>query len=331
MVRPESIPRLAGAALLLVFPAAAAETVEIKGRVTNQLTEAQYRAVEVIVTDRLGVVLGRTQADRQGRYELKITGPRYIILKANLEGFPEVRYQLDTEEIKESTQDREENKAFGELRLPTYYQNITFGVRAAPATLDEMLSKENPAAVKAYQAARRQKEAGDLSKAVASLEKLVRQYPDFYLGYIELGMTLAAQQENDRALEVFTQAQKLRADHSWTYVGLGLALNNKQDYRTAAQHLEKAVQLDPDSINAQFQLGQAAFKLGEHDRAIQCFERVIALNPKFNPLAYKTLAAIYIHRKDSQGAARALQSYLAQFPDAPDAEKVKQILNRLGR
>jgi len=144
-------------------------------------------------------------------------------------------------------------------------------------------------------------------------------------------MILAAQQENDRALEVFTQAQKLRPDHSWAYVGLGLALNNKQDHRGAAQHLEKAVELEPNSVNAQFQLGQAAFKLGDHDRALKCFEQVIALNPKFSPLAYKTLASIYVNRQDPQRAARALESYLIHFPDAPDAEKVKQILARLGR
>jgi len=149
--------RLASVALLVVLLALAAETVEIKGRVTNQLSEQKYRAVEVIVTDRLGVELGRARPDRRGQYELKITGPRYIILKARVEGFPEALYQLDTEEIKESTKDREENRAFGELRVPTYYQNITFAAKAGALSLEDLLARENPAAVKGYQAARKQK------------------------------------------------------------------------------------------------------------------------------------------------------------------------------
>lgn len=323
--------RLTAAALFALYPAAAAETVEIKGRVTNQLAAEKYRAVQIIVTDRLGVELGRARPDARGQYELKITGPRYIILKALLEGYPDAIYQLDTEEIKESTKDREENRVFGELRTPTYYQNITFGAKPGPQSLDDLLAREKPDAVKAYQAARRQKEAGDLNKAVASLEKLIQQHPGFYIGYIDLGMILAAQQENDRAIEIFTQAQKLRPDHSWAYVGLGLALNNKQDYKAAVPYLEKAAQMEPNSVNAQFQLGQAAFKLGDHQRALKCFEQVVALDPKFNPIAYKTLASIYVTRQDPQGAARALQSYLVHFPDAADAEKVKQILTRLGR
>lgn len=154
------ITRLSAAVLLALWPAAAAETVEIKGRVTNQLAAEKYRAVEVIVTDRLGVELGRARPDGQGRYELKITGPRYIILKALLEGFPEAIYQVDTGEIKESTADREENKVFGELRTPTYYQNITFAASPGPRTLEELLSKENPAAVKAYRAARSRETPG---------------------------------------------------------------------------------------------------------------------------------------------------------------------------
>ncbi len=89
--------------------------------------------------------------------------------------------------------------------------------------------------------------------------------------------------------------------------------------------------MEPGSIQAQFQLGTASFKLGNHDRARQCFEQVIALNPKFSPIAYKTLASIYVNRQDGPAAIKALESYLAQFPDAPDAGKVKQILTKLGR
>lgn len=324
------IARVKAAALLLLFPAAAATIVEIKGRVTNQFDEEKYRGVEIVVTDRVGVELGRARADKRGRYEMKISGPRYVILKALLEGHPTAIYQLDTQQIKESTSDREENKVFGELRVPTYYQNVTFGAAAAPASLEELLAAENPVAVKAYRAARAQKEAGDLKNAVSSLEKLIREHPTFYIGHVNLGMILAAQQENDRAVAIFTQAQKLRPDHSWAYIGLGVALNNKQDYRAAAPHLEKAVQLEPNSINALFQLGVASFKLGDHERALRCFEQVIALDPKFNPLAYKTLASIYVSRQDPRAAARALESYLVHFPEAADADRVRQILTKLG-
>ena len=322
---------LLAAALAVSPPAPAANTVEIKGRVTNQFTAQQFRTVQIIVADRLGVELGRARPDSRGQYELKISGPRYIIFKAILEGYPDAIYQLDTQEIRESTADREENRVFGELRVPTYFQNVTFRSKEDASGLEGLLAGENPAAVQAYRAARSLRDGRDPKKAADALEKLVREHPDFYIGYIDLGMLLATQQDNDRAVEVFQQAQKLRPQHSWAYVGLGLALNNKQDYKTAGQYLEKAVQLDPNSVNAQFQLGQSAFKLGDHDRAIKCFEQVIALDPKFNPLAYKTLASIHVTKKDPQAAARALESYLAQFPDAADAEKVKQILAKLGR
>ncbi len=318
-------------AVLLAVWAAAAVTVEIKGRVTNQFPEEKYRAVEIVVTDRLGVELGRTHPDRRGQYVVKITGPRYIILKALLDGYPAALYQLDTEEIKESTADREENKAFGELRIPTYFQNVTFAFGEGPFGLDDLLAGENPAAVRAYRSARAHKEAGDVRKAVSSLEKLVREHPDFYIGYIELGMTLAARQESDRALEVFTRAQVLRPQHAWAYVGLGMVLNSKRDYKAAAQHLEKAVALDPNSVQAQFQLGQAFLQLGDHDRARARFHRVIELEPKFSPIAFKYLSSIEVKMGNLEGAARLLESYLANFPDAPDRDKVEQILRKLGR
>jgi len=322
--------------LLFCATANAGDTFELKGKVTNPFTEDQFRAVTVMITDRLGTELGRAHPDKSGHYELKITGPQFIIIKAELEGFPTVKYQLDTKQYKESTTDREENRVFGELRIQTYYQNITFGEKggapeaAAPLTLEDLLAKEDPEAVSAYQAARKQKEAGDLKKAAGSLEKLIKKYPGFYIGYIDLGMMLAAQQENDRALEVFTTAQALRPEHSWGYIGLGMVQNNKQDYRAAVQHLEKAVALEPSSINGQYQLGFALFNLGENDRALSCFTQVLEMNPSFNPMTYKYVSSIRVKKGDPDGAARALEGYLSQFPEATDRDRVQQILKKLG-
>ncbi|RPJ52904.1 MAG: hypothetical protein EHM23_32020 [Acidobacteria bacterium] len=323
-------------ALLVPSSALAGDTFELKGKITNALTEEQYRAVTVLVTDRLGTELGQAHPNKAGHYELKITGPQFIIIKATLDGFPSVIYQLDTKQYKESTTDREENRAFGELRIQTYFQNITFGEKrstpeaAAPLTLEDLLAKEDPEVVKAYQAARRQRDSGDLKKAVESLEKLTEKHPDFYIGLIDLGMILVARQDNDHANDVFTRARALRPEHSWGYIGLGMVLINKQDYRGAAENLEKAVAIEPTSINGQYQLGFALFNLGENDRALDCFIKVLDVHPSFNPMTYKYVSSIRVKKGDPDGAARALESYLVHFPDAPDRDKVQQILKKLG-
>jgi tetratricopeptide (TPR) repeat protein len=321
--------------LLFVSSTFAGDTFELRGKITNAFTEAQYKAVTVLVTDRIGTELGRAQPDKSGRYVMKVTGPQFIIIKAELEGFPTAIYQLDTKQYKESTTDREENKAFGELRIQTYYQNITFGEEGSapgrgPLTLEGLLANEDPQVVKDYQETRRQKESGDLKKAVQSLEKLTKKHPEFYIGLIDLGMILAAQQENDRAFEIFTRARALRPEHSWGYIGLGMVQNNRKDYQGATEHLEKAVALEPTSINALYQLGFALFNLGQNDRALDCFGKVVQMTPSFNPMAYKYMSSICVKKGDPEGAARALEAYLAQYPDASDRDRVERILKKLG-
>ena len=324
---------------LLSAPALIAQgsiAVQIKGRVTNQFTEEQYRAVEIIVTDRLGVEVGRVRPNKRGRYVLKVSAPKYIILKARLEGYPTGLYQIDTKEYRESTRDRAENRAFGAMRIQTYYQNVSFKMgsvsaeASAPLTFDDLLAREDPKAVKAYRQAREQKEAGLTSKAARSLEKLIEEFPSFYIGYIDLGMMLVAQQETDRAMGLFQLAQALRPDHSLAYAGLGMALNAKGDHQSAVEPLRKAVEIDPDSVNAQFELGQASFKLGDSDQALECFRRVVGLDPKFNPMAYKIMTSLYGNKQDPAGAAGALEAYLDHFPDALDRARVEEILRKLG-
>ncbi len=335
-VKLHSLTILVGT-LLLCASTAVGGTAEIKGKVTNEFSEDEYLAVTVIITDRLGVEIGRTHPNKSGRYEIKISGARYVIIKATLDGYPTPLYQLDTEEYSEGTTDRPENLVFGEMRILTYYQDITFGEKGiagseqadAPITMEEILATEDPKTVRDYERAIQKRNEGDLKGAVDDLEKLTKKHPDFYIGYIELGMILATQQENDRAVEVFLTALAQQPDRSWAYVGMGVVLNNKQDYESAAGYLEKAVELEPNSVNAQLQLGHALFKLGDNDRAMFCFERVVELDPGFHPLAYKTMASIYVSKQDAAGAADALEAYLEQFPDAEDADKVREILAKL--
>ncbi len=66
-------------------------------------------------------------------------------------------------------------------------------------------------------------------------------------------------------------------------------------------------------------------------RALNCFTQVLDMNPSFNPMAYKYISSIRVKKGDTDGAARALEGYLAQFPDAPDRDRVQQILKKLGR
>jgi len=335
-VRLNALATLVGMWLLLALPILGG-TAEIKGKVTNQFSEEEYLAVTIIITDRLGVEIGRTNPNKSGRYEIKVSGPRYVIIKATLDGYPTPLYQLDTQEYSESTSDRPENLVFGEMRILTYYQDITFGEKGAgdvqptdaPMTMEEILAAEDPKAVEDYQKAINKRDEGDLKGAVKDLEKLTKKHSDFYIGYIELGMILAAQQENDRAEEVFLTALAQQPDRSWAYVGMGVVLNNKQDYESASGYLEKAVEMEPNSVNAQLQLGHALFQQGDYDRALFCLERVVELDPGFHPLPYKTMASIYVSQQNAEGAADALEAYLEHFPDAEDADKVREILTKL--
>lgn len=161
------------------------------------------------------------------------------------------------------------------------------------------------------------------------LERAIELFPDYVEARNELAVALLksgnladAEQHLRRALAVDSTAVR-------PLLNLGLCLQRQQRYADAEPFLEKAVQLRPDHAVSLLLLGTNLVLSGDDTHAEAQLMRAYDLGGTEVARANLLLAQLYTRRKDYARAAAALETYLRDVPDAPDAAQLRSVLDQL--
>jgi tetratricopeptide (TPR) repeat protein len=164
-------------------------------------------------------------------------------------------------------------------------------------------------------------------RAVEELQAAVKIHPDYYAARLELGRELRHQKRFKEAAEVLEPLLQLapRRDEPRVEYGITLlALNRPAD---AVPVLRAALELEETNWVPHLYLGIA---LVEKDaaEAERHLRRALELNETKAVNAYLSLAHLAAIKGERVFVIEYLQTYLKLAPDAPDAEQVRQLLER---
>lgn len=180
-----------------------------------------------------------------------------------------------------------------------------------------------------YESAVEQLAAGDVERARKSFQQAIDLYPDFVEARSELAVILMrdgqlAQAETllRRALEIDTAAVR-------PALNLGLCLYRQQRYADALPFLERGVQLQPVNAKAHLLLGITLLMSGDEARAEPVLLRAYEQGGKHCARAQFYLSHLYTRQKNYARAAEALETYLRDLPDEPNAESLRATLAKL--
>ena len=149
--------------------------------------------------------------------------------------------------------------------------------------------------------------------------------PKMSEAYLNLGMLLLDKQEDAAAIAPLRKAVELLPAQSRPRYLLAVALDRAGDRAGAAESFEALIRLDPDDIMALDYLGWAALRDGKPEEAEARFRRAQEVQPK-GPEALKGLA----HSLDAQKkpeAAGAYRDYLELMPN--DSESRARLIHVL--
>ena len=180
-----------------------------------------------------------------------------------------------------------------------------------------------------YDDALEQAKKNDHKKAIEQLKLAIKECPSFMLAFNELGVQYLKLNELENADEAFQGALKITPDAFAALINRGIANVMMKRYGEAVPILRKALKINDHSAVGHYFLGQALANLGLFEDAEKELLVSLELGKEEMKEAHRILAIIYTSRGAKKQAADELEAYLKLTPNAPDAEKLKDMIRQL--
>ena len=162
--------------------------------------------------------------------------------------------------------------------------------------------------------AQRAIERQDFEAAIAPLEKVITEKPDFAYGHFQLGYVFTALKRWEDARREYQRATELDPKMAEAYLNLGLVLLGHEPAAAVAP-LRKAVELLPSQSRPRYLLGVALEQAGDLHGAAEAYKAAAALDPR----DFETriaLARVLLGGKKYADAEAKFREALTMQPDS---------------
>ncbi len=146
-------------------------------------------------------------------------------------------------------------------------------------TVDGKASKADSTQDQAYLSAIEMLESGDLDQAKVQFESFRSTFPEKAGVYANLALIEYKQENYDAAMEMISQAIKLKPDFAEAYQLRGLIYQQRGKIHPAKEDFQLAIKIRPDYANAQYNLALLYdIYLQEIALAVEHYEQYLALS-----------------------------------------------------
>lgn len=159
------------------------------------------------------------------------------------------------------------------------------GIRKQVETLAREAEKSKEEARKAEQAAKASElfskayNEKNVDKKIEFYSELLKISPKEIEAYNNIGVAYSEKGDDDKAIESFNQAIKLKPD-AVLYSNRGASYINKEDYDKAIESFDQAIKLDSDFADAYYNRGIVYAYKEDTENSIKDINRAIELDPK---------------------------------------------------
>jgi len=165
----------------------------------------------------------------------------------------------------------------------------------------------------------------DPAESLAHLNKAAALFPAYYEAYYHMGVAEIRLNHGDEALQNFQKAIDLSGGHyALAQFAYGLLLCNRGEPQEAERIIRYGLETDSNSAEGHFFLAIALVVLNRVDEAEKSVREALLRKPGLAD-AYLLLADIHAKRNDHTSQIHDLDTFLKLAPDAPQAEKARQI------
>ena len=159
---------------------------------------------------------------------------------------------------------------------------------------------------------------GQFEEAAAKVKPLVSLFPKAATLYNLLGVSCAALNQYEAAIDSFKQAIKAKSDYAEAYDNMGNALQDKGDLDAAIESYKQAIKVGPDYAEAYNNMGTALNEKGDLDAAIESYKHAIKIKPDYAE-AYNNMGISLSQKGEPQAAIKSYRQAIKIKPDLSKA------------
>lgn len=179
---------------------------------------------------------------------------------------------------------------------------------------------------KAHQAMDKRK----LDDAANYVSKALASYPEYAQALTLRAVLEMQQQQFEKAAADANHAIQDDPNYGAGYLVMGAVLNCQKKFQDALRPLERAQVLLPNAWQGYFESSKALLQLGRFQQALQQVNKALSLNDAgAHPELHLLKGYAYIGLGTYGAAVTELEQYVSQFPNGPDAARVRSELEKI--
>jgi cytochrome c-type biogenesis protein CcmH/NrfG len=325
-------------ALASAFPAVveAQGGNQLRGKLTMPTGRAASQIIVVAETG-TGSLVGQVVTNNEGDFQFSgLSSGSYLVIVQE-PGFEPVRERVDFTV-----------EPGADVPGETQYVHIALVAKPGPripGAATVFVQQVPPAASAAYERGSQLSKDGKDAEAIAAFREAVAAFPDYFDANFALASELSKTGKSDEAIKALDSAQKVNPKDDRVYALFGVVLLQQKKYSVAAAVFGEAARLRPAEpqyplYRASALIDQASVLDASKPDQAKARTEILALAETDLTHAYelsgKGLAAVHLQRArlyerrgDKAAAAGALEAYLKQTPNAPNAAAIRESIKKL--
>ncbi|MBI4460484.1 MAG: tetratricopeptide repeat protein [Acidobacteria bacterium] len=220
-----------------------------------------------------------------------------------------------------------EQPTTGRLELGTLRLRRIAGVQGTYVSLTSLMVPNK--ARDEYEKALKDLEKNRADSAQQHLQKAVALYDGYAAAWNELGQLYVAGGKKEEAAEAFEKAIVADSEYLQPYLSLASLQLQNQQWQETVDTAKRILELDSNLGIASFLLALGNFNLHHLEAAEKNALEAEKKPHERTPQVHMLLAEIFFQKRDYDGVATHLRSYLEEDPDGPFAEQARKGLEDL--
>ncbi len=225
-----------------------------------------------------------------------------------------------------------DTKTFGmiSLDISLYPRRVAAG--GEPLVSLEELRRGIPSeAIDEYEKAIEELQKENSGKAIDRLERALQIAPDFYEAHLQLGFSHQREGRRAQAISSLERAAELNEASREARTWLGRLCFEAGEFQRSVAALSERFELGAPSADDHFYIGSSYYRIGNLAGAEQNLLRASELASENSGPARLQLFNVYIRSGQPRKALEQLDAYVEEFPDAPNADAIKERADQIRR